>query len=161
MLASEYIELIAEDGSGVLPCLPCIAKERAEYVDEEAEPGTLAAWKLSPLGLLASSFPVTAFIFSGCTCGLRLDPPSCMNPWLPMGVARDNFGGPLAAKLNLGISFKGSASPATGRAFGEGGIPSVRRGVRLPLWLRPPGTGGRRSGTGDDIVEEGRWTWWL
>jgi len=43
MLASEYIELIADEGSGVLPCLPCMANESAEYVDEEAEPGTLAA----------------------------------------------------------------------------------------------------------------------
>jgi len=39
---SEYIELIAEEGSGVLACRPPLSvKERAEYVDEEAEPGTL------------------------------------------------------------------------------------------------------------------------
>jgi hypothetical protein len=74
-----------------------------------------------------------------------------------MGVARDNFGGPFwpeAARLNRGISGTGSASLVTGFWFGEGGIPSVRRGVRLPLWLRPPGTGGRRSGTGDDMMLE-------
>lgn len=50
-----------------------------------------------------------------------------------MGVASDSLGGPFAAKLNRGISFTGSASPVTGRAFGEGGIPNVKRGVRLPL----------------------------
>jgi hypothetical protein len=33
---------MAEDGSGVLPVLPCIVKDKAEYVDEDAEPGTLA-----------------------------------------------------------------------------------------------------------------------
>jgi hypothetical protein len=43
MLASEYIELIADEGSGVPDCRPCIAKERAEYVEELADPGTLAA----------------------------------------------------------------------------------------------------------------------
>lgn len=80
MLASEYIELIADDGSGVPPVRPCIAKDRAEYVDEDAEPGTLAAWKLSPLGLLMASLPVTADIFSGCICGLRDTPPSCNDP---------------------------------------------------------------------------------
>jgi hypothetical protein len=40
----------------------------------------------------------------------------------------------------------------TGRADGEGGMPRVSRGVRLPLLLRPPGMGGRSSGTVDDIV---------
>jgi hypothetical protein len=79
MLASEYIELIADDGSGVPVCLPCMANESAEYVEEDAEPGTLAALKLSPLGRIAS-LPVTAEILSGCTCGLRLVPPSCNEP---------------------------------------------------------------------------------
>jgi hypothetical protein len=50
-----------------------------------------------------------------------------------MGVAKDSFGGPFAAKLNRGISFTGSASPPMGLWFGDGGIPSVKRGVRLPL----------------------------
>lgn len=30
--------------------------------------------------------------------------------------------------------------------LGDGGIARPRRGVRLPLVLRPPGTGGRRRG---------------
>lgn len=67
---------MAEDGSGVPTCLPCIANDNAEYVEEEAEPGTLALWKLSPLGLLAASFAATAEIFNGCICGLRLVPAS-------------------------------------------------------------------------------------
>lgn len=67
---------MAEDGSGVPPCLPCIANDKAEYVDDDAEPGTLAAWKLSPLGLLPTSLPLTAFILSGCICGLRFVLPS-------------------------------------------------------------------------------------
>ena len=84
-------------------------------MDEEADPGTLAAWKLSSLGLLMASFPVTADMFKGCICGLNLIPPSCIEPWLPMGVASDSFGGPLwpeAARLNLGISGTASAAPA-------------------------------------------------
>ena len=40
----------------------------------------------------------------------------------------------------------------TGLAFGEGWISSVRRGVRGPPLLRPPGTGGFRCGIGDDIA---------
>ena len=135
-----------------------MAKDRAEYVEEDAEPGTLAAWKLSPLGLLMASFPVTAEMFNGCICGLRFVPPSCNKPLLPIGVAKDSFGGPFcpdAARLKRGISGTGSASPPAGLWFGEGGIPNVRRGVRLPLWLLPPGTGGRRSGTGDDMVAKG------
>lgn len=40
----------------------------------------------------------------------------------------------------------------TGFMLGEGGIPSVRRGVRAPLPLRPPGTGGLRRGAGDDML---------
>lgn len=40
----------------------------------------------------------------------------------------------------------------TGFMLGEGGIPRVRRGVRAPLPLRPPGTGGRRRGAGDDML---------
>lgn len=67
---------MAEDGSGVLPVLPCIAKDKAEYVDDEAEPGTLALWKLSPLGRLPASLLLTALMFSGCICGLRFVPPS-------------------------------------------------------------------------------------
>lgn len=43
----------------------------------------------------------------------------------------------------------GWPSPPTGFTLGEGGMPSVSRGVREPLWLRGPGTGGFKSGTGD------------
>lgn len=40
----------------------------------------------------------------------------------------------------------------TGLEFGDGWISRVRRGVREPLLLRPPGTGGFRRGAGDDMV---------
>lgn len=69
-----------------------------------------------------------------------------------MGVASDSLGVLLAARLKRGISGGCESSGLTGLAFGEGGMPRVRRGVRLPLWLRPPGTGGRRSGTGEVMV---------
>ena len=40
----------------------------------------------------------------------------------------------------------------TGFWLGEGGIASPSRGVRVPELLRlPPGIGGRRRGTGEDI----------
>lgn len=43
--------------------------------------------------------------------------------------------------------------PATGFWLGEGGIASPSRGVRAPPLFRiAPGIGGRRRGTGDDIV---------
>lgn len=35
-------------------------------------------------------------------------------------------------------------------------MPSLSRGVRVPLLLRSPGTGGRRRGAGDDMVKAGR-----
>lgn len=40
-----------------------------------------------------------------------------------------------------------------GLMLGEGGMPRVSFGARgLPVLLRLPGTGGRRSGTGDDMA---------
>lgn len=45
-----------------------------------------------------------------------------------------------------------SVGGLTGFILGEGGIPRVRRGVRGPLPLRPPGTGGLRRGAGDDML---------
>lgn len=56
--------------------------------------------------------------------------------------------------LRSGISWgRGRAALSlTGRVEGEGGIPRVSRGVLLPLLLRPPGIGGRNSGTDDDDI---------
>lgn len=66
------MELIADEGSGVPACRPpLIVKERAEYVEEEAEPGTLVPWKLSPLGRLALSLPCTAAMLRGCIEGRK------------------------------------------------------------------------------------------
>lgn len=56
-----------------------------------------------------------------------------------------------------GSSFGG----LTGFMFGDGGIPRVRRGVRGPLLLRPPGTGGLSRGAGDDILLQLPLLWWL
>jgi hypothetical protein len=76
--SSEYTELIADCGSGVpiCPCLRPMAKDRAEYVEEDADSGLLilpsATVKLPDLEwLLASLEPVAADMFRGCTCGLR------------------------------------------------------------------------------------------
>ncbi len=81
-------------------------------------------------------------------------PPGCSMgcPWEPMGVANETFGAPpLDANENLGISAGCAASGPTGLAFGEGGMarPSFIPGPPRPF---PPGCGGRRRGTGDDIV---------
>ena len=65
---------MAELGSGVpVFCVLPIANDNCEYVEEDAEPGTLL-WKLSDLVLLCS---LTAPIFNwprvgllrGCSCG--------------------------------------------------------------------------------------------
>ena len=78
---------MADEGSGVLvgPPRKPIAKDRAEYVDEEADPGPLvfpsSKPKLSALErLLASPDMVIADIFNGCTCGRRLELDSCGAP---------------------------------------------------------------------------------
>ena len=44
---------------------------------------------------------------------------------------------------------------ATGFTLGEAGMAKPRRGVRVPLLLRPPGIGGRSSGAGEDMVADG------
>lgn len=142
---------MADPGSGV--CILCpIAKLSAEYVELLALPGTLAFWKLSLLVRLLGSFVV--FRLNGCGCVFNRKP--CVgSPWLPIGVFMDNFGNVgLDEGLSCGTSLgrAGAALSVTGRAEGEGGMPRVSRGVRLPLLLRPPGIGGRRSGTGDDMV---------
>jgi hypothetical protein len=55
---------------------------------------------------------------------------------VPMGVANCSTGGGFV----------------TGLACGDGGMERPRRGVRTPLWARPPGMGGRRRGAGDDMA---------
>jgi hypothetical protein len=74
-----------------------------------------------------------------------------------MGVASRSCGGAGRpdGRMSGGMSDRwvGLASePLTGFMFGEGGMPRVRRGAREPLWLRAPGTGGLRSGAGDDMM---------
>jgi hypothetical protein len=66
-------------------------------------------------------------------------------------VARRSAGGMGRARLGW-TSFEPFT---TGLAFGDGGMERPRRGVRLPLWARPPGTGGRRRGTAEDMVDCG------
>lgn len=44
----------------------------------------------------------------------------------------------------------------TGRAFGDGGMPNVKRGGRGPPLLRELGMGGLRRGAGDDMAGEGQ-----
>jgi hypothetical protein len=65
-----------------------------------------------------------------------------------MGVARRSAGGIGRARLGW-TSFEPFT---TGLAFGDGGIERPRRGVRLPPWARPPGAGGRRRGTAEDML---------
>lgn len=116
-------------------------------------------------------------MFSGGIEGRRLEPVSCSEVWVPIGVARESLGavgrdegrnwGTSAAGLDsesfgaagrdAGCNWArsgtgGCPSPFTGLTLGDGGIPSVKRGVREPLPLRAPGTGARSSGTGDVMV---------
>lgn len=97
-----------------------MANDKAEYCDEDAESGRLIlpspTVKLPDRECaLASLDPVTADMFKGCICGLRLGlsdapwPPmvareslgaegreegrgSMGTPWLPIGVARESVG---------------------------------------------------------------------
>jgi hypothetical protein len=77
--------------------------------------------------------------------------PSCGVVFEPMGVARRRAGGMGRARLGC-TSFEPFT---TGLAFGEAGMERPRRGGRPPLWARPPGTGGRRRGTAEDMLECG------
>lgn len=92
--------------------------------------------KLSDLDLLLASLePVTVEMFSGCICGRKFEVDSFTAAWLPIGVANDSFGAVgREAGRRYGRSGKGvDPSPFTGFAFGEGGIPRVKRGVLEPL----------------------------
>ena len=72
-------------------------------------------------------------------------------PDCPPGVASLSDGG-------IGLESAGTSCPSevpftTGRALGLGGIASPRAGFRGPaLPLLPPGTGGRSSGAGLDML---------
>jgi hypothetical protein len=128
-----------------------MAKLSAEYVELAALPGTLWFWKLS-LRVRPASFDVLRLNGAGCVFRRRPCEGSLL---VPIGVFIDNFGNVgLEEGLSSGTSLgsAGAALSLTGRAEGDGGMPKVSLGVRVPLLLRPPGTGGRRSGTGDDIV---------
>lgn len=82
---------------------------------------------------------------AGCSIGC---------PCEPIGVARDSLGAPsLDAKLNLGIPPTCSGSGATGRWFGEGGMANPSLSPGRPPCLFPPGCGGLRRGTGEDMVK--------
>lgn len=144
---SEYTELIAEDGSGVPPWgCRSIANDKAEYVDEDADAGPL------PLPSVFVALPFLEWPFGSLG---RNEPPSCGICWDPMGVASLSWGGAgrLEGRCSLGSSDRAAfPSGFTGLALGEGGIPSVRRGVRDPELLRARGTGGLSSGAGEDIV---------
>lgn len=129
-----------------------MAKLNAEYVELLALPGTLAFWVLSLRDRIAS-FPVFRLNGAGCVFNRR---PCEGSPLVPIGVCIDSLGNVgLEEGLRSGTSLgsEGAALSLTGRAEGEGGIPKVSLGVRVPLLLRPPGIGGRRSGTGDDMVD--------
>jgi hypothetical protein len=73
--------------------------------------------------------------------------PSCGVLLEPIGVARRSAGG--IGREEFGCT---SLVPfVTGLALGEAGIERPRRGG--PLWARPPGTGGLKSGTVDDMLD--------
>lgn len=138
-----------------------MAKDRAEYVEDEAEAGPLAFPSRRPFG------SVDPFATSSGGPGL----PSCGTSWPPIGVASRNCGaaGRAAGRCGRRVS-SGMCAPSswTGRLLGEGGMPSFSFGgcrgllllevLLLPpllfaglLLLRGPGTGGLSIGTGDDI----------
>lgn len=92
-------------------------------------------------------------------------PPSCGVNRLPCGVASRSCGSAGREDEARGIwscsggtSGLGQAAPTamgagwTGLTLGEGGMPRVSLGVRVPLLLRAPGTGGRRRGAGADML---------
>jgi hypothetical protein len=86
------------------------------------------------------------------------DRPSCGVCWLPIGVAKRSWGGAgrLAGRIRGILGTVDSPFvESTGFMLGEGGIPKVSFGVREPLLLREPGTGGLRSGAGDDMMSRG------
>jgi hypothetical protein len=134
-----------------------MAKESAEY-EEFADVG--------PLPLLSRPFCPFKFVVrgggAGRPFGLRDD--SCGTLWLLLiGVAscsRGRAGRETGCgSCSFGASFPAAAMvvgpvPLTGLALGDGGMPKVSLGARgLPVLLRLPGTGGRRSGTeGVDIA---------
>ena len=69
---------------------------------------------------------------------------------VPMGVLSFRAGG--CGRVSSGAMT--SVVPfVTGRTCGDGGMERPRRGVRLVELLREPRMGGRRRGTGADIVE--------
>lgn len=76
---------------------------------------------------------------------------------VPMGVAKLSFGGPClpgmakakGGNLEDGCGICGGAGLSTGLWLGEAGIASPSLGSFWPDCARPPGTGGRRSGTED------------
>lgn len=157
---SEYTELIAEEGSELPPAgwRRPIANESAEY-EEFADVG--------PLPLLSRPFCPFKFVVrgggAGRPFGLR-DDDSCGTLWLlPIGVASCNRGragrevgcGSCSFETSFPAAAMGAGPvPLTGLALGDGGMPKVSLGARgLPVLLRLPGTGGRRSGTeGVDIA---------
>lgn len=151
-------ELIADDGSGVPPrgFRRPMANERAEYVDDDADAGPLPfPSRFVKLPVLECPFASpNPGICSGGGRPLCNEPPSRGVSCVPMGVASLSCGGAgrPAGRCSLGPSRTVVlVSGLTGLTLGEGGIPSVNRGVREPL-LRLPGTGGLRRGAGDDIV---------
>lgn len=164
---SENTELIADDGSGVPDlCRGCenCAKDRAEYDDESAEvvplarPSTMVKlpvleWALLSLAPLAELTPIDSG--GGFPCGMASASDGVV--LLPIGVARRSCGSArreAGRRAGRGCGISGTlALLLTGLWSAEGGIARPRRGVRGPPLLRfAPGMGGRRRGTGDDMV---------
>lgn len=124
-------------------------------IDEFADVGPLplprpssGGWPLSPRPFVDTTRGGGA----GRPFGMGAD--SCGAFWLPMGVARRSWGrAGREGCTGCGASVAGTALLLTGLLLGEGGMPRVSFGARgLPLLLRLPGTGGRRSGTEDDMA---------
>ena len=76
-----------------------------------------------------------------------------------MGVARLSFGGCCLCGMESGgiaefSDMGGAAALLTGRWWGDAGMARPSRGTLLPLCWRPaPGTGGRRRGAGEAMLE--------
>lgn len=134
---------MAEEGLSGVPTWPCLVPmndDSAEYWDDAADSGPLArpssTVKLSDLNLwFASPEPFTADMFNERGWGRRFVLGSLIEAWLPIGVASDNFGavGRVVGLKGGRSGIGGWPSPPTGFTLGEGGMPSVSRGVREPL----------------------------
>lgn len=138
---------MAEMGSEPF-CRP--GKPKAAWYDD-ADPVACTSPKLPDLECALASLEPAESPVPICSGGRPLGfcRPSSGVVLDPMGVARRSWGG-IGGRPSVGTP---SVEPVTtGLAFGDAGMERPRRGVRLPLWARPPGIGGRRRGAGDDMA---------